>query len=392
MAQKSKSSNSKSKNVKAKPVEKASRPKPVAEKSKTATNAQQIAEPAKTESAKTESVADVTASIPGGLTAEQYLDFYYYMRLTRSLEERLTNLFRQNKVIGGLYRSLGQEATAVGSAYALAEGDYISPLIRDMGALLVRGALPSEIFMQYMAKADGGSKGRDLNIHIADMERGFVGPISQLGDMVPILAGMVLGARMLGRKTVGIVYLGDGATSTGAFHEGVNLAAVLHLPMIVIVENNGYAFSTPTERQSLVKDFADKAKSYGIASEIVDGNDVVACYEATKRAVDRARAGEGVTLIEVKTFRMLGHAQHDDQRYVAKELLEEWRKKDPIDRFVQFLKQHQLANDAKLQELDEKVNSLLDKELELAEAAPMPEPESALLDVYYETEATVSHQ
>jgi pyruvate dehydrogenase E1 component alpha subunit/2-oxoisovalerate dehydrogenase E1 component alpha subunit len=320
------------------------------------------------------------------LTKEQYLDFYYYMRLTRSLEERLTNLFRQNKVVGGLYRSLGQEATAVGSSYALGEGDVLSPLIRDMGALLVRGAQPREIFMQYMARDGAGTRGRDLNIHIADLKRGYVGPISQLGDMVSIMAGIALGGRMQGKNIVTMVYMGDGASSTGAFHEGINFAAVLRLPMIVILENNGYAFSTPTEKQSMVKDFVDKAAGYGIPGEQVDGNDVLAVYEAARRAVERARAGEGATLIEAKTFRMLGHAQHDDQRYVAKELLESWRKKDPIERFEKFLKQKKFADAEKLQEINDRIAALLDAEVEAAEASPFPDPATALSDVYYESE------
>jgi TPP-dependent pyruvate/acetoin dehydrogenase alpha subunit len=318
------------------------------------------------------------------LTRVQYIDLYYYMRLTRSLEERLTNLFRQNKVVGGFYRSLGQEATAVGSAYALKGGDILSPLIRDMGALLVRGAQPREIFCQYMARADGGARGRDLNIHIADLERGFVGPISQLGDMVPIMAGIALGARMQGNEIVTMVYIGDGASSTGAFHEGVNLIAVLNLPTIIILENNGYAFSTPTERQTLVKDLADKAKAYGIPGEIVDGNDVVTVYEVTRKAVDRARSGGGPTLIEVKTFRMLGHAQHDDQRYVPKELLEQWNKKDPIDLYERFLKKNGIADEAQLQQINSRIKTLLDEEIEAAEKSPYPEPESALTGVYAE--------
>jgi pyruvate dehydrogenase E1 component alpha subunit/2-oxoisovalerate dehydrogenase E1 component alpha subunit len=321
------------------------------------------------------------------LTKEQYLNFYYYMRMTRSLEERLTILFRQNKVVGGLYRSLGQEATAVGSASALRDGDVISPLIRDMGAMLVKGVRPRDLFAQYMARdGEGTSHGRDLNIHIADMKRGYVGPISQLGDMVSIMAGVALAGKMQGKNIVTMVYLGDGATSTGAFHEGVNFAAVLRLPMITIIENNGYAFSTPTEKQCLVKDFADKAKSYGIPGEIVDGNDVEAVYNATCRAVARARAGEGASIIEAKTFRMLGHAQHDDQRYVPKELIAEWREKDPIKRFQEFLKKNKMATDESLKEMDEKILAYLEEEAAIAEATPFPTPESSLEDVYYETQ------
>lgn len=314
-----------------------------------------------------------------------YLDFYYYMRLTRTLEEKLTNLFRQNKVIGGLYRSLGQEATAVGSAFALAPGDIISPLIRDMGAMLVRGVQPREIFMQYMARAEGGTQGRDLNIHIADLDRGFIGPISQLGDMVSVLAGIALGARMQKRNIVTIVYIGDGAASTGAFHEGVNFAAVLRLPMIIILENNGYAFSTPTSEQTPLKDLVHKAKTYGIPGEIVDGNDVVAVYETTRRAVEYARAGQGAYLIEAKTFRMLGHAQHDNQSYVPKELLEEWRDKDPLDNYEKFLKQKRLVKGNQLAEINDKIQAFLDVEVEAAEASPFPDPASSLTGVYYKS-------
>ena len=174
--------------------------------------------------------AAVPAMVNPGLARDQLLDLYYYMRLTRSLEERLSNLFRQNKVVGGFYRSLGQEATAVGSSYALGDGDVLSPLIRDMGALLVRGARPSEIFMQYMARADGGTRGRDLNIHIADLDRGYVGPISQLGDMVPVMAGIALGARMQGNKIVTMVYVGDGASQELSGAKQVGLEAVLIAP------------------------------------------------------------------------------------------------------------------------------------------------------------------
>ncbi|MCS6886559.1 MAG: thiamine pyrophosphate-dependent dehydrogenase E1 component subunit alpha [Acidobacteriota bacterium] len=318
------------------------------------------------------------------LTKQQYIDLYYYMRLTRSLEERLTILFRQNKVIGGLYRSLGQEATAVGTAYALSKGDILSPLIRDLGAMLVRGALPREIFMQYMAREGGGSRGRDLNIHIADLERGFIGPISHLGDMVSVTAGLALGARLKAKNIVTMVYVGDGATSTGAFHEGVNLIAVLNLPTIIVMEHNGYAFSTPTEQQCAVRDLIEKAKAYGIPGYIVDGNDVVACYEVARQAVDRARQGGGPTMIEAKTFRMLGHAQHDDQRYVPKDLLEYWKTKDPIDNYKRVLEQKDILKSDELDQLDRRIAEYLDEELAIAEASPFPDPASLLEGVYKE--------
>src|SRR3954452_16634776 len=236
-----------------------------------------------------------------GLTRDQLLELYYYMRLTRSLEERLVNLYRQTKVVGGLCRSLGQEADAVGSAYALdrSKGDVLAPLIRNLGSMLVQGAKPNEIIKQYMAKGDSPTRGRELNIHYGDLERGFIGQISHLGDMVPVMAGVTLSFKMRKEERVGLVYVGDGATSTGAFHEGINFAAVQRCPLVVIVENNLYAYSTPTSKQSAVKQFVDKAIGYGIAGDRADGNDVIETYEVTKRAVHRARAGEGVTLIEL---------------------------------------------------------------------------------------------
>src|SRR5688572_33296410 len=185
--------------------------------------------------------------IPAGLTRDQLLELYYFMRLTRSLEEKLVNLYRQTKVVGGLFRSLGQEADAVGSAYALdrSQGDILSPLIRNLGSMLVQRAEPVEILRQYMAKGDSPTRGRELNLPFGDTIRGFIGQISQLGDMVPVMAGVTLTFKMRSEDRVGLVYVGDGATSTGAFHEGINFAAVQRCPLVVVVENNGYAYSTP---------------------------------------------------------------------------------------------------------------------------------------------------
>src|ERR1044072_4814905 len=221
-------------------------------------------------------------SIP--LTRDRLLDLYKWMRLTRTLEERLVALYRQTKVVGGLFRSLGQEADAVGSAYALERRDILSPLIRNLGPMLVKGATPVEILKQYMAKGDSPTRGRELNIHFGDTERGFIGQISPLGDMVPVMAGVTLSFKMRREDRVGLVFVGDGATSTGAFHEGINIAAVQRCTLVVIVENNGYAHSTPTAKQTAAKQFADKAIGYGVPGVQADGNDVLAGYGGTKRA------------------------------------------------------------------------------------------------------------
>jgi len=324
------------------------------------------------------------------LTRAQQLELYYYMRLTRSLEERLVNLYRQTKVVGGLFRSLGQEADAVGSAYALdrTKGDILSPLIRNLGSMLVQGARPTEIIKQYMAKGDSPTRGRELNIHYGDLVRGFIGQISHLGDMVPVMAGVTLSFKMRKEDRVGLVYVGDGATSTGAFHEGINFAAVQRCPLVVIVENNGYAYSTPLSKQTAAKQLVDKAIGYGIAGEQADGNDVIATYEVTKRAVDRARAGGGVTLVELMTYRRKGHAEHDNQSYVPAGEIDRWAaQNDPIDRYVKTL----LAagfEESEIAGVDARVVEEIDRATDEAEASPMPDPTDSLVGIYADPPTT----
>ncbi len=318
--------------------------------------------------------------IPAGLSRENLLELYRYMRLTRSLEERLVNLYRQTKVVGGLYRSLGQEADAVGSAYALdrTRGDMLSPLTRNLGSMLVQGATPVEILRQYMAKGTSPTQGRELNIHYGDLHRGFIGQISPLGDMVPVMAGVALSFKMRKERRVGLVYVGEGAMSTGAFHEGINLAAVLRLPLVVIAENNGYSYTTPTAKQTAVKHLKDKAKAYGIPGVQADGNDVLAVYLVTKAAVERARAGQGVTLIELVTFRRKGHAEHDNQGYVPRELLEYWERRDPIDRYIRQLTDHGWATLDDLNAIDQRIAAELDEATTLVEREPYPDVTTAL--------------
>jgi TPP-dependent pyruvate/acetoin dehydrogenase alpha subunit len=322
---------------------------------------------------------------PAVLHRDQLLELYYYMRLTRSLEERLVNLYRQTKVVGGLFRSLGQEADAVGSAYALdrSQGDILSPLIRNLGSMLVQGATPLEILRQYMAKGDSPTRGRELNIHFGDTVRGFIGQISHLGDMVPVMAGVTLSFKLRGEARVGLVYVGDGATSTGAFHEGINFAAVQRCPLVVIVENNGYAYSTPTTRQTACTSFKDKAIGYGIPGVRADGNDVVATYQVTKEAVDRARRGEGVTLIELMTYRRKGHAEHDNQSYVPVGEIDRWASEnDPVDRYIKVLTGREKIPLAELERLDARVAAEIDAATDQAEASPAPEPRDALRGIY----------
>ena len=329
---------------------------------------------------------DVSIALPGAaasLTRDQLLQLYYWMRLTRTLEERLVALYRQTKVVGGLFRSLGQEADAVGSSFALERRDIMSPLNRNLGSMLVKGATPVEVLKQYMAKGDSPTRGRELNIHFGDLERGFIGQISPLGDMVPVMAGVTLTFRMRRQDRVGLVYVGDGATSTGAFHEGINFAAVQKCPLVVIVENNQWAYSTPTSRQSAVKAFVDKAIGYGVPGEQADGNDVLAVYDVTKRAVDRARRGEGVTLVELMTYRRKGHAEHDNQSYVPDGELERWAAtNDPLDRYHARLQQELGFSLTEIEEVDARVRREVDESTDIAEQSPPPEPLDALEGVY----------
>ena len=317
------------------------------------------------------------------LTRQQYLDLYYYMRLNREVEETMTRLFRQNKIVGGLYSSLGQEAISVGTAYALEKRDWLAPMIRNIGALLVKGVPPRDIFTQHMAKYTSPTKGRDGTSHFGDLENlHIVSPISMLGDLIPVMTGVAMGGRYLGQKIVTMTWIGDGGSSTGVFHEGLNLAASQRAPFVLILENNQWAYSTPVQRQIPLENLADRAKAYGIASYIVDGNDVVQVYTTAKEAVERARAGEGPILIEAKTFRRRGHAQHDPAEYIPREQREFWEKRDPIALCEAFLLKEKLLDAKGKKEMEEKLASLLEREREFAENSPMPPEETVHGGVY----------
>jgi TPP-dependent pyruvate/acetoin dehydrogenase alpha subunit len=327
--------------------------------------------------------AGMTKSMPRELTRQQYLDLYYYLRLNRAVEETMVKLFRQNKIVGGLYSSLGQEAISVGTCYALEKKDWIAPMIRNIGALLVKGVPPRDIFMQHMAKYDSPTKGRDGTSHFGDLDNlHIVSPISMLGDLIPVMTGVAIGGRYLGQKIVAMTWIGDGGSSTGVFHEGLNFAAAQKAPFVLILENNLWAYSTPVGRQVPLENLADRAKGYGIDSYIVDGNNVVAVYKTAREAVERARAGEGPILIEAKTFRRLGHAQHDPAEYVPKEMRAYWEARDPIALYEKFLTAEKLLDAPVKKEIDERLEILLEAEREFAENSPMPPPEFAEGGVY----------
>ncbi len=257
------------------------------------------------------------------LSKQQCIEIYRWMVLNRKMEQALENLYKQGKVVGGVYFGLGQEACSCASAYALGKDDWLAPMIRNQGSLLVRGFEPRDMMMQYMAKADSPTKGRDGTSHFGDIyERNVVSPISMLGDLIPVLAGVALGARLQGKNVAVMTYIGDGGQSTGVTYEGINFAAVQNLGLVLFVESNLWAYSTPSEMQYKVQDLAERAIAYGIPGVIIDGTDPCQVYDAAREAVERAHSGEGPTLIEAKMMRMKGHAIHDAADYVPKPMLE----------------------------------------------------------------------
>jgi len=320
------------------------------------------------------------------LSTQQVIEIYRWMLLNRRMEAALENLYKQGKVAGGVYFGLGQEACSCASAYALHKDEWLGPMIRNQGALLVRGFSPRDIMMQYMAKSGSPTKGRDASSHFGDIkDRNVVAPISTLGDLIPVLSGVALGARLQGKHIAVMTYIGDGGQSTGVTYEGLNFAAVQNLGLVLIVENNLWGYSTPADMQFRVKDLAERAAAYGIPGVIVDGTDACQVYDACHEACERARRGEGPTLIEAKMMRMKGHAIHDAAEYVPKPLFEYWKRRDPIARLEDYLvnKKKWLTADEN-EKLIADVERQLEADREFAVNSPMPTPESAAGGVYCE--------
>jgi len=307
----------------------------------------------------------------------------YYLKLTRELEDRIERkLYRQGKILGGVYVGRGQEAIAIGSCVDLRADDVVCPSHRDMGAYLLRGMDLRTILAQYMGRKTGPTKGKDANLHMGSLKHNVIAFISMLGDSVPVAAGIGLSFKMKGQDRVVICPFGDGATSRGDWHEGVNMASVFKCPVVYLCNNNQYAYSTPLERQMAVENVADRAAAYGMPGEIVDGNDVLAVWEASQRAIARARAGEGPTLIECKTFRMTGHSAHDDADYVPQELFDSWEERDPIRRLERDLVKRGVLTTAAIESMNAEINARIDAAIQQAEQDPYPDPEDCLTDVY----------
>jgi TPP-dependent pyruvate/acetoin dehydrogenase alpha subunit len=312
--------------------------------------------------------------------------FLYYMGMMREVEDRLERrLYRQGKVLGGVYVGRGQEAIPVGSSILAEAEDALFPSHRDLAVYLIRGVHPRHIFAQYMGRVGGMTKGKDGNMHMGDIKLKLVSIISAMAASVPVSAGAALAFKYQGTRNVALCYFGDGATSRGDWHEGINLASVQKLPVVYICNNNQYAYSTPLSRQMNVASVADRAPAYGIPGESVDGNDVFAVYDATRRAIARARDGQGPTLIECRTFRMTGHSAHDPADYVPKHLWEEWGKLDPITRLEQKMIENGWATREELDEIRAGIVREADEAVIWAEQSPYPD-KSTLLDGVYENQ------
>ncbi len=315
-------------------------------------------------------------------THEQKKQLYYFMLLNRAFDDRIAKLYRQGKIIGAAYGSRGQEASSVGSSYALGENDVVGPIIRNAGAIIVRGLPVKNFLSNFIGRSTAPTKGRDGNSHIGDLSLGVFAPISHLGSLVINLAGVALGFKMKKELRVALTYIGDGGTSTAEFHEGMNMAAVWKLPFICIIENNNWAYSTPTKNQAHIKDFAIKGKSYGMEALVMDGNDVFEVYRVSKYAIEKARHGGGPILIESKTMRMKGHAEHDDAFYVPKEQFAEWQKKDPIGRAEKHLLDKKIISAVENEAIKKRVSDEMLEAEEFALSAPFPAMEEAAIGVY----------
>ena len=304
------------------------------------------------------------------------------MLRARRAEERLIRLYHQGKVYGGVYTGMGHEA--IGSATALAGGprDLYSPCIRDLTVHLARGESLLNVFRQWLARRTGPTRGRDGNVHFGAVQRGVLPMISHLGATFPVLIGAVMGRRHQGQDAVGVAYLGDGASSTGDFHEGLNFAAVRGVPVLLVLENNRFAYSTPIASQFKCDSLVLRAPGYGIDGHQADGNDALALYRLARELLEDMRRDPRPILLECLTMRMRGHGEHDDFSYVPRELLDAYAKKDPVDTAVARLRAESGLEDAELKQIEAEVRAEVDAAYTQALSEPKPDPASLLDGVY----------
>jgi TPP-dependent pyruvate/acetoin dehydrogenase alpha subunit len=316
------------------------------------------------------------------LAPEQLLEMFYWLKLIRAFDERLSILVRQGKVRSGVYTGIGQEAIIVGTCYGLRPADYICPLHRDLGSFLMKGVEPRTMMSQMFAKASGLSKGRDSALHSSVRDLGIFGNTSMLGANLPVAAGIALTFQFERTDNVVIAYFGEGASNTGDFHEALNFAGVHHLPIVFVCENNQYAYSVPIEKAMAIDDVAVRAEGYGFDGVAINGNDVLAVYQATQGALARARSDHGPTLVECKTYRWHGHSEHDKAFYRTKEELAMWKSRDPLPTFTTYLKAMQVLTDGQQKDIETRVTATIDDAVDFAMTAPDPDPRDATTDLY----------
>src|SRR5437763_1078324 len=321
-----------------------------------------------------EPVGSLSEVKDAGLDREDLLGMYRNMLITRGVEERGHILYKQGKIPGSFYTGRGNEAAAVGIGSAMRSDDVGTPLHRDMGVHIVRGVEPWRIFANYMGRADGPTRGRDGNVHLADARLGMIAMVSHLPAMLPVATGAALAFRIRDERRVAVGWFGEGASARGDCHEAMNLAGTRRLPMVFVCDNNQWAYSTPTHLEYAVEHIADRAQAYGFDGVVVDGTDVLAVHREAKRAIEKARDGGGPTLIECLTLRMEGHAVHDDAFYVPKRLFEQWAERDPLERYRTWLREHADMTDEEEHQITTSVKKLLNEALERAEASPLPDP------------------
>jgi TPP-dependent pyruvate/acetoin dehydrogenase alpha subunit len=316
------------------------------------------------------------------LTAEDKLKVYYFLRLTRACDDAILRLYKQGKMVGGAYTGNGNEATAVGSAFALKERDYLFPMHRDLGAHLVKGQTLRHIFLQQLGRAGSLTRGRDGTGHYADPALRIYGNVSHLAAMIPVAVGVALAARLRKEDAVVLNYIGDGGCNVGDFHEGLNMAAVMKLPFVLIIENNQFAYSTPTAKQHAAERLSDRAAGYGIPGVTIDGTDVLAVHDTCRTAIQRARQGEGPTLIESVSMRMHGHSASDDASYVPRALLDAWREKDPVERYARMLTEEGILDAVRAEETKARIEREIEEAITSAMTDPVPAPEDAAEGVF----------
>lgn len=318
------------------------------------------------------------------MESSQLKNVYFTMNKIRKFEEKALHLFETNKLRGSVHLCIGQEATPATVCELLNPDDYIASTHRGHGHCIAKGADVRLALAELMGRATGYCKGRGGSMHIADVDAGNLGANAIVGGGIPIAVGAALASKMQKNGKIAVSFFGDSATNEGVFHEALNFAAVWKLPVVFVCENNGFGISVPQWESTAVKDLSVRAASYNIPGVTVDGNDVLAIAEAFAKAAERARAGEGPTLIECKTYRWMGHWTGDPQPYRTREEVEEWKKKCPIKRLREYLIENGMATADELDAMEKKASDLADEAEEFALNSPEPDPEHVLDDVFYE--------